>query len=55
MNEKTETFFEKCHHCDSKVELTTKFKRHQCPDCKKWIKPCALCDLDLVDCDKCYL
>jgi len=53
--EKKETFIEWCQHCDREVELCTVFKMQRCPNCKKPLKPCALCDLNLVSCEKCIL
>ncbi len=55
MKNKYELIFEKCHHCETEVELSTEFKMHPCPNCRKRIKLCALCDLDLGNCEECPL
>ena len=44
---------EVCPHCDSEVELLSKFKVQKCPECGRQIKPCSLCIMDKVKCCFC--
>lgn len=46
---------ELCPNCEEEVKLKAIFKVQICPNCGKPIKPCALCDMDKVDCSKCPL
>lgn len=45
--------FEKCPHCEEEVELLNIHELQMCPNCYKVIKPCALCDMDKVECKNC--
>ena len=44
-----------CPNCEEEAKLKAIFKVQICPNCGKPIKPCALCDMDKVDCSKCPL
>lgn len=44
-----------CPWCDHEVMLQAIYKIQQCPNCKRPIIPCSLCDMDKVDCTKCEL
>ncbi len=45
--------YEWCPYCEQEVKLDAVLKKQICPDCGKIIYPCALCDCDVVDCNKC--
>ena len=47
--------YEMCPECETEVKLKAEFKVQTCPNCGKPIKPCAMCDMDKVDCSKCEL
>lgn len=47
--------YEVCPHCNEEVKLDAVFKLQLCPGCKELIKPCSLCDMDKVNCNKCKL
>jgi hypothetical protein len=51
----TNNFTEFCPKCGYETTLTTKFKKQLCKNCGTYIKPCGLCDMDKVDCNKCIL
>jgi hypothetical protein len=53
MGKYVKTTFELCPHCDSEVELQSKFKVQDCPNCKSPILPCSICKD--MNCDKCPL
>jgi predicted RNA-binding Zn-ribbon protein involved in translation (DUF1610 family) len=40
---RTDKFDELCPHCEEEVELEHFFDVHVCPNCGKYICPCALC------------
>ena len=46
---------EVCPDCDNEVELKDEMRMQVCPVCGRDILPCALCDMDNVDCGKCTL
>ena len=45
--------YEMCPYCDKEVKLEAKLHEQYCPNCNQIIKPCALCDMDTVNCNKC--
>ena len=46
---------ELCPHCESEVVLDKVFKIQECPSCGKAIKPCSMCEMELVKCLDCKL
>jgi len=48
-------YYGRCSHCGSGVRLVNGFKIQICPECSSNIKPCNLCDHDVVDCTDCPL
>jgi hypothetical protein len=44
-----------CPRCEAQVVLEKVFMIQECPSCTKPIKPCAMCDMDKIDCGKCPL
>lgn len=47
--------YEVCPKCGNEVKLNAKLEWQECPKCKRPIKPCAMCDMDTVDCATCKL
>lgn len=47
--------WEVCPHCETEVKLRAEFKKQDCPECGRLIKPCALCVMDIVNCNNCGL
>ena len=47
--------WEMCPHCMHEVKLKARMRKQKCPNCKKSIKPCALCYPDKCNCNKCPL
>lgn len=45
--DKLEKIYELCSYCNQEVELENKLEPQKCPNCKKIIMPCSICD-DLV-------
>jgi len=46
---------ETCPHCENEVSLKAEMDIQKCPKCSKQIKPCSLCDMDIVKCEECPL
>ena len=46
---------ELCPHCGEEVKLINKFEKQYCPKCGELIKPCSLCDNDIVNCNYCEI
>lgn len=43
-----------CSYCEQEVEIQAiKYKVQECPNCKKLIKACSLCDTNKCNCNKC--
>ena len=40
-----------CPFCQSEVKIKGSMRWHKCPVCGNYIKPCAMCDCDKVNCD----
>lgn len=47
--------YELCPLCEEEVKLQAKSEVQRCPECGKWIAPCAMCDLDVVICSDCKI
>lgn len=45
---------EYCSHCGSTVEIYA-YRKNPCPNCGVIIKPCSMCDMEKVSCEKCKL
>ena len=45
--------WEWCDDCNEEVILENKFIIQTCPNCHHKIKPCSLCDMDMVNCNNC--
>ncbi len=50
-----EAVSELCPCCGEEVLLIAEKEAQICPNCGKTIIPCALCDMDQVDCSECKL
>ena len=51
---KTKKVIERCPHCEKEVKLdAVQYKLQKCPNCKAKILPCAMCDLNKVNCSTC--
>ena len=44
-----------CPGCEQEVKLRPVLMKQKCPKCGLTIKPCALCDMDVVDRRNCIL
>ncbi len=49
------TVNEWCPHCEEDITLPAIMQIYKCPICTHRLKPCALCDIDIVNCNKCKL
>jgi len=49
---KKKKVFEWCSHCESEVKIK-RDRISKCPYCKASIRPCMLCDMDIVNCNDC--
>jgi len=47
--------WEECPNCGHEVRLISKMIWQECPICKVNIKPCSLCDMDVVNCSNCQI
>lgn len=43
--------YEYCPHCENEVILSVDMEPQQCPECGKWICPCAMCENCKKPCD----
>lgn len=51
----SKSVWELCPNCENEVALYPKLIMQVCPICYEKIKPCAMCDMDNVDCIQCPL
>lgn len=54
-NLKKNEIIEFCPYCNNEAILKNKQEIQVCKYCLNKIKPCSLCDMDNVKCNKCYL
>lgn len=47
--DKLEKIYELCSYCNQEVELENKLEPQKCPNCKKIIMPCSICDYRLAE------